>query len=81
MKDNDLKYLTEDEYQQAKAYEMVFTNSKNYKGSQIKDDSSKSKSNSITDYYTDYVITTVQEDLQKWDIQAEKLTTLFTVAA
>ena len=41
MKDKDLKYLTEDEYQQAKAYEMVFTNSKNYKGSQIKSDDSK----------------------------------------
>ena len=25
MKDKDLKYLTEDEYQQAKAYEMIFT--------------------------------------------------------
>lgn len=72
MKDNDLKYLTEDEYQQAKAYEMVFTNSKNYKGSQIKDDSSKSKSNSITDYYTDYVITTVQEDLQKMGYTSRK---------
>ena len=72
MKDKDLKYLTEDEYQQAKAYEMVFTNSKNYKGSQIKSDDSKSKKNSITDYYTDYVITTVQEDLQKMGYTSKK---------
>ena len=72
MKDEDLKYLTEDEYQQAKAYEMVFTNSKNYKGSQIKSDDSKSKKNSITDYYTDYVITTVQEDLQKMGYTSKK---------
>ena len=36
MKDEDLKYLTEDEYQQAKAYEMVFTNSKNYKARRLR---------------------------------------------
>ena len=65
-------YLNESEYQQAKAYEMVFTNSKNYKGSQIKEDESSSKKNDITDYYTDYVITTVQEDLQKMGYTSRK---------
>ena len=70
MKDNG--YLNESEYQQAKAYEMVFTNSKNYKGSQIKEDESSSKKNDITDYYTDYVITTVQEDLQKMGYTSRK---------
>lgn len=70
MKEN--KYLTEDEYNQAKNYEMVFTNSKNYKGSQLKDKDKSDRSNKITSYYVDYVISTVQEDLQKMGYTSKK---------
>ncbi|MGN1123996.1 MAG: transglycosylase domain-containing protein, partial [Eubacterium sp.] len=65
-------YLTEDEYNEAVSYEMVFTNSKNYKGSQLNDDNKKEESNSITSYYVDYVISTVQEDLQKMGYTSKK---------
>ena len=65
-------YLNENEYQDAKAYEMVFTNSENYKGSQIKEDSKTQESNDITSYYVDFVITSVQEDLQKMGYTSRK---------
>lgn len=72
MKDKDLKYLSENEYNEAKAYEMVFTNSENYKGSQIKEENKVQQSNDITSYYIDYVITTVQEDLIKMGYTSRK---------
>lgn len=71
MKSKDSGYLTEEEYESAKAYEMVFTNSKNYKGSQLKEEKTTT-TNTITSYYVDYVITTVQEDLQKMGYTSKK---------
>lgn len=65
MKSKDNKFLTEEQYNDAVDYEMVFTNSKNYKGSQVTDNSSKSKANVIDSWYIDYVVSTVIDDLQK----------------
>ncbi len=65
-------YLTDAQYNEAVSYEMVFTNSKNYKGSQLNDENKKENSNSITSYYVDYVISTVQEDLQKMGYTSKK---------
>ncbi len=72
MKDSDLAFLTADEYNEALEYEMVFTNSENYKGSQLKEQSSKKDNDEITNYYVDYVITTVEEDLQKMGYTKKK---------
>lgn len=72
MKSEDNQFLTEEEYNAAKNYEMVFTNSKNYKGSQLKEQSSKKDNDEITDYYVDFVISTVQEDLQKMGYTKKK---------
>ncbi len=58
-------YITESEYDDAVDYEMVFTNSSNYKGSQVTSDDSESSSNVIDSWYVDYVVTTVIDDLQK----------------
>lgn len=65
-------YLDENQYTAAKNYEMIFTNSKNYKGSQIEDDNKEKETNNITSYYVDHVITTVQEDLQKMGYTSKK---------
>ncbi len=59
------KFITQEQYDEAVAYEMVFTNSKNYKGSQVTDDESQSKTNVIDSWYVDYVVSTVIDDLQK----------------
>lgn len=67
-------FITEEQRDEAINYEMIFTNSENYKGSQVDDsDSDKNKDNEdITNYYVDYVITTVQEDLQKMGYTSKK---------
>ncbi|MBR2100071.1 MAG: transglycosylase domain-containing protein [Eubacterium sp.] len=53
----ELGYINDKEYQEARDYEMVFTNSKNYKGSQVKSNKKSSKDKTtINSYYTDYVI-------------------------
>lgn len=65
-------FITQEQYEEAVNYEMVFTNSDNYQGSQIKDESSKTDNDDITNYYVDYVITTVQEDLQKMGYTSKK---------
>ncbi len=65
-------FLTEKEYNDAVAYKMVFTNSKDYKGSQLKNENKKSNKNSISSYYVDHVITSVQEDLQKMGYTSKK---------
>ncbi|MGN1421378.1 MAG: transglycosylase domain-containing protein [Eubacterium sp.] len=70
MKENG--YLSESEYNDAKAYEMVFTNSENYQGSQIKEENKSQQNNDTTSYYVDYVITTVQEDLIKMGYTSRK---------
>lgn len=65
MHSEDSEFLTDEEYEAAVNYEMVFTNSKNYTGSQVTEDNSKQDNDEITNYYVDFVITQVQEDLQK----------------
>lgn len=72
MNSKELKFLTDDEYKEAMDYKMVFTNSKDYKGSQLKDNNSKKDRDDITNYYVDYVITAVQEDLQKMGYTKKK---------
>ncbi|MDO4397102.1 MAG: transglycosylase domain-containing protein [Oscillospiraceae bacterium] len=71
--------LSKEEYDEAVAYELVFTNSENYKGSQIKntDDTdekdyteddvkySNPESTDNSSYYVDYVIEKVISDLEK----------------
>lgn len=65
MHSEDSGFLTDEEYDAAVAYEMVFTNSENYTGSQISEESEQTDNDEITNYYVDFVITQVQEDLQK----------------
>ncbi len=72
MNSEENNFLNKEQYDEAVAYEMIFTNSKNYKGSQIKDQSAKKDNDEITNYYVDYVITTVQEDLQKMGYTSKK---------
>ncbi|MBE6741759.1 MAG: hypothetical protein E7570_05585 [Ruminococcaceae bacterium] len=70
---HELGYITQAEYDEAKNYEMVFTNSKNYKGSQVKQDKNVTKDKAqINSYYTDYVIDEVITDLQKMGYSAKK---------
>lgn len=71
--------ITQEEYDEAIEYELIFTNSENYKGSQVtKTDDDKEENYTeddikITDktdsdnssYYVEYVIDSVIEDLQK----------------
>lgn len=56
--------ISKDEYESAKSYKLVFTNSKEYKGSKVKAKSTK-KAQTVNSYYVDHVITSVIEDLQK----------------
>lgn len=65
-------YITEQEYNDAVAYEMVFTNSENYQGSQITDSKECANENKIDSYYVDYVIKTVIDDLQKMGYTKKK---------
>ena len=65
-------YITEQEYNDAVAYEMVFTNSENYQGSQINDSKEGANENKIDSYYVDYVIKTVIDDLQKMGYTKKK---------
>ncbi len=70
-------YITQEEYDEAVAYEMVFTNSENYGGSQVSDsDSDTTNENVIDSYYVDYVIKTVLEDLQKMGYTERKARSL-----
>lgn len=72
MASEDNGFITQEQYEEAINYKMIFTNSKDYKGSQVKDNSSKKDKDDITNYYVDYVITTVQEDLQKMGYTEKK---------
>lgn len=65
-------FITQSEYDEAISYEMIFTNSKNYKGSQLKNNSGKSSNESVNSYYVDFVISSVMEDLQKMGYSAKK---------
>lgn len=70
--------ITSEEYDEALDYELIFTNSKKYKGSKVKKKKGKEKNYTEKDikyssststenssYYTDYVIDKVIEDLEK----------------
>ncbi|MBR2279049.1 MAG: transglycosylase domain-containing protein [Eubacterium sp.] len=65
-------FITEAQYNEAINYKMVYTNSKNYKGSTVKNKNKKKGKQSINSYYTDYVIEEVIEDLQKMGYSAKK---------
>lgn len=69
-------FITQEEYDEAVAYEMVFTNSENYQGSQVSDSESGSNENKIDSYYVDYVVKTVLEDLQKMGYTERKAKSL-----
>lgn len=71
---NELGYLTDSEYKEAMDYELIFTNSKKYKGSQVtsSNKSSEKDKETINSYYTDYVIDEVIDDLQKMGYSAKK---------
>lgn len=59
-------YISQEEYNEAVAYEMVFTNSENYVKKDSSDDSSNASSAAATEiqsYYVDYVIQSVINDL------------------
>lgn len=59
-------YISQEEYDEAVAYEMVFTNSENYVKKDSSDDSSNDSSAAATEiqsYYVDYVIQSVINDL------------------
>ncbi len=71
--------LTEKQYKKALKYDLVFTNSEEYKGSQVTEDKSEDNNNYTEDdikftdktdsdkssYYVEYVIDSVIEDLQE----------------
>ncbi len=70
----DQEYLSKEEYEEAKNYKLVFTNSKDYVPTKqntedSEDDVVIKKTSEISDYYVDYVIETVITDLaQKLNI-------------
>lgn len=72
MTSEETGFLTQEEYEEAVNYEMVFTNSENYQGSEIEEDSTQADNDDITNYYVDYVITSIEEDLQKMGYTAKK---------
>ncbi len=59
------KLITQEQYDEAVAYKMVFTNSPDYKGSQVTGSDEAANTNVIDSWYIDYVIKTVISDLQK----------------
>lgn len=66
-------FISQQEYDEAVAYKMVFTNSPDYKGSQIKKSASEKKqAEKVNSYYTDYVIDQVINDLQNAGYSAKK---------
>ncbi len=67
-----LGYITEAERDEALNYKMIYTNSKNYKGSQIKSSKKSKNEKEVYSYYTDYVIDEVLSDLQKMGYSAKK---------
>lgn len=73
MNSKENQFLSDEEYQEAMDYKMIFTNSPDYQGSQLKDDGiAKIDNDDVTNYYVDFVITSVEEDLQKMGYTAKK---------
>ena len=65
-------FISQDEYDEAVNYEMIYTNSKNYKGSKVKSKNKSKKKETINSYYTDFVIDEVISDLQKMGYSSKK---------
>ena len=65
-------YITEEEKNEALNYEMIYTNSDNYQGSQVTSETATKEDEEINSYYTDYVIDEVISDLQKMGYSAKK---------
>ena len=57
--------ITQEQYDEAVSYEMIFTTSKNYKGSQVTGAGKTTRTNVVDSWYIDYVMKTVIKDLQK----------------
>lgn len=57
-------FITQEEYDEAMAYEMVYTNSANYQGSTVEEEEEE-ETETINSYYTDFVIEEVLSDLKK----------------
>ncbi len=72
MANEDNEFLTKEEYDENVAYEMIFTNSENYEGSEVEEDSKQADNDDITNYYVDFVITSIEKDLQKMGYTAKK---------
>ncbi len=72
MNSKDNGFLDDAQYKEAMDYKMIFTNSEDYKGSQLKDNNTKKDNDDITNYYVDFVIRSVQEDLQKMGYTSKK---------
>ena len=72
MKSKENGFLNDEQYKEAMDYEMIFTNSENYKGSQLQEQNNKKDNDDITNYYVDFVIRSVQEDLQKMGYTSKK---------
>ncbi len=67
-----LGFITDDEMNEALNYKMIYTTSKDYKGSQIKSTKKSSNDTTVYSYYTDYVIEEVLSDLQKMGYSKKK---------
>lgn len=65
-------FISQEQYDEAIAYKMVYTNSPEYKGSQIKKTNKKSTKNKVNSYYTDFVIDQVISDLQSAGYSSKK---------
>ena len=68
--------ISNEQYNEAVEYEMIFTNSKNYKGSKVKKTKSDKTENETYSYYTDYVYFDVLDDLQKMGYSEKKAKSL-----
>ncbi len=72
MASKENQFITQSQHDWAVNYELVFTNSENYQGSQLDKTNEKEDDDDITNYYVDFVITSVQEDLQKMGYTSKK---------
>ncbi len=66
------EYITQQQYDEALNYKLIFTNSEDYQGSQTTDSDAAANDNVIENYYVDCVIKTVIDDLQKMGYTEKK---------
>ncbi len=71
-----LGLINDEEMNEALNYKMIYTTSKDYKGSQIKSTKKSSEDTTVYSYYTDYVIEEVLSDLQKMGYSSKKANNL-----